>query len=364
MNQIKAAVMYEYNQPVVVEEMVLGEPKTGEVLIRMMASGVCHSDWHVVKGEWTDAPKPLVLGHEGAGIVQQIGPGVKKVKSGDHVILSWMPSCGLCEACQIGRPSVCYNFAEHVQRTALVTRTNENIPFMAGIGTMSSYSIVSEDVAIPIDKTMPFPQASLIGCGVMTGVGAAINTARVHPGSTVAVFGAGGVGLNVIQGAAISGATTIISVDLLENKLELAKKFGATHTVNSSNVDPVDAIKELTGGLGVHYGFEAIGLVPEPFVQTIHSVRRRGKAIWVGHAPLNTPVTIDAQDLMWEKTVIGSMYGSSRPHIDFPRLISLYQSGQLKLDELITRNFHIEDVNEAFKVLGEGKVARSVLTFD
>ena len=230
MNQIKAAVMYEYNQPVVVEEMVLGEPKTGEVLIRMMASGVCHSDWHVVKGEWTDAPKPLVLGHEGAGIVQQIGPGVKKVKPGDHVILSWMPSCGLCEACQIGRPSVCYNFAEHVQRTALVTRTNENIPFMAGIGTMSSYSIVSEDVAIPIDKTMPFPQASLIGCGVMTGVGAAINTARVHPGSTVAVFGAGGVGLNVIQGAAISGATTIISVDLLENKLELAKKFGATHT--------------------------------------------------------------------------------------------------------------------------------------
>ena len=229
---------------------------------------------------------------------------------------------------------------------------------------MSSHAIVTEEAAVPIDKTMPFPQASLVGCGVMTGVGAAINTAKVHPGSTVAVFGAGGVGLNVIQGAVIAGATTIISVDLLDNKLELAKQFGATHTVNSKDVDPVAAIKDLTGGLGVHYAFEAIGLVPEPFVQVIHSIRSRGLAVWVGHAPLETPVTIDARDLMWEKRVMGSMYGSARPHIDFGRLISLYKSGQLKLDELITRSFPIEEVNTAFKVLGEGKVARSVLTFD
>ncbi|MEG3595347.1 MAG: Zn-dependent alcohol dehydrogenase [Chloroflexota bacterium] len=363
MNRIKGAVLYEYNQPVVVEDMELGSPQNGEVLVKMMASGVCHSDWHVVKGEWSNIPTPVILGHEGAGIIEEIGPGVTTLQPGDHVILSWMPSCGLCEACQIGRPNVCYNPPAST-RTARTTSTNKDISFLSGLGTMSSHAIVTEEAAVSIDKTMPFPQASLVGCGVMTGVGAAINTAKVHPGSSVAVFGAGGVGLNVIQGAAIAGATTIISVDLLDNKLELAKQFGATHTVNSKDSDPVEAIKDLTGGLGVHYGFEAIGLVPEPFVQTIHAVRNRGLAVWVGHAPLETPVTIDARDIMWEKKIIGSMYGSGRPHIDFGRLISLYQSGQLKLDELITRSFNIDDVNTAFKVLGEGKVARSVLTFD
>jgi S-(hydroxymethyl)glutathione dehydrogenase/alcohol dehydrogenase len=363
MNRIKGAVLYEYNEPVIVEEMDLGSPGNGEVLVKMMASGVCHSDWHVVKGEWWDIPKPVILGHEGAGIVEEIGSGVTRLKPGDHVILSWMPSCGLCEACQIGRPNVCYT-QPRSNRTARTTGTNKDISFLSGLGTMASYTIVTEEAAVSIDKTMPFPQASLVGCGVMTGVGAAINTAKVHPGSSVAVFGAGGVGLNVIQGAAIAGATTIISIDLLDNKLQLAKQFGATHTINSKDIDPVEAIKDLTDGLGVHYAFEAIGLVSEPFVQTIHSVRNRGLAVWVGHAPLQTPVTIDARDLMWEKKVIGSMYGSARPHIDFGRLISLYQAGQLKLDELITRSFNIDDVNTAFKVLGEGKVARSVLTFD
>jgi len=363
MQSIKGAVLYEHNELVVVENMELGDPGPGEVLVEMKASGVCHSDWHVVKGEWWDIPIPVVLGHEGAGIVQSVGAGVTNVVPDDHVILSWMPSCGLCEACQIGRPNVCYKQPRSTA-TARVGHSGKDIPFLSGLGTMSSHAIVSEMSAVPIDKSMPFPQASLVGCGVTTGVGAAINTAQVQPGSTVAVFGAGGVGLSVIQGAVIAGATTIISVDLLDNKLEMAKQFGATHTVNAGDGDPVEAIKDLTGGLGVHYAFEAIGLVPEPFVQAIHATRSRGTTVWVGHAPLETAVTLDARDLMWEKTVIGSMYGSARPHIDFPRLIALYQSGKLKLDELITRSFPVEDVNEAFKVLGEGKVARSVLTFD
>ena len=363
MQEIKGAVLYEYNEPVAVEDMELGDPGGGEVLVEMKASGVCHSDWHVVKGEWWDIPTPVILGHEGAGVVKSVGAGVTNVSEGDHVILSWMPSCGLCEACQIGRPNVCH-VQPRSQSTAHVPRTEQDVPFLSGLGTMSSHAIVSEMSAVPIDKTMPFPQASLVGCGVTTGVGAAINTAQVQPGSTVAVFGAGGVGLSVIQGAAIAGATTIISVDLLDNKLEMAKQFGATHTVNAGQGDPVEAIRDLTGGLGVHYAFEAIGLVAEPFVQAIHATRSRGMAIWVGHAPLETSVTLDARDLMWEKTVIGSMYGSARPHIDFPRLIALYQSGKLKLDELITRSFPVEEVNEAFKVLGEGKVARSVLTFN
>jgi S-(hydroxymethyl)glutathione dehydrogenase/alcohol dehydrogenase len=196
---------------------------------------------------------------------------------------------------------------------------------------------------------------------VATGVGAVINTAKVWPGATVAVWGCGGVGLNCIQGAVIAGASQIIAVDMLDNKLALGKQFGATDTVNASREDVVERIKELTGGLGVHFAFEAIGLVEAPFVQSVMSTRKRGITTWVGHAPLNTPVTIDARALMQEKTIIASMYGSSRPQIDFPRYLKLYQNGQLKLDELVTRRFKLEEAEEAFRVLGAGEVARSVL---
>jgi S-(hydroxymethyl)glutathione dehydrogenase/alcohol dehydrogenase len=184
----------------------------------------------------------------------------------------------------------------------------------------------------------------------------------VEPAASVAVFGCGGVGLNCIQGARIAGAETIIAVDKLDNKLEMGKQFGATHTVNASNVDPVEAIRELTGGQGVHYAFEAIGLVPEPFLQSILCTRKRGVTVWVGHAPLNTPVTIDARTLMQEKTVIGSMYGSARPHIEFPRLLNLYKAGKLRLDELITRRYNLSQADDAFVALAKGEVARSVLT--
>ena len=208
---------------------------------------------------------------------------------------------------------------------------------------------------------MPLAQAALIGCGVMTGVGAAINTAQVSPGSSVAVFGCGGVGLNCIQGAALSGGEPIIAVDVLDNKLELGKQFGATHTVNASEVDPVEQIREITGGRGVHYAFEAIGLIGETFQQAILCTRSRGVTVFVGHAPENTPVEFDARMLMPEKMVIGSMYGTARPHVDFPRLVSLYKSGQLKLDELVTRTYPLEGINDAFEALAKGEVARSVL---
>ena len=359
---MKGAVLYEANTPLKVEQMDLDEPGPGEVMISMQASGVCHSDWHVVKGEWANVPLPSVLGHEGAGIVEAVGPEVTRVKQGDHVILSWMPSCGLCEMCQKGRVAVCENPPRGTAK-ARVRGSGAEIELLSGLGTFGSYSVVPQEAAIPIDHDMPFPQASLVGCGVMTGVGAAINTAQVQPGTSVAVFGCGGVGLNCIQGSRIAGATKIIAVDLLDNKLDLAREFGATHTVNASKTDAVEEIKSLTGGHGVHYAFEAIGLVEAPFVQAIKATRHRGITVWVGHAPLDTPVTIDARILMMEKTVIGSMYGSARPHIDFPRLIDLYRSGQLRLDELITRSFPVEEVNSAFDVLSKGEVARSVLTF-
>lgn len=360
---MKAAVLYEPNTKLVVEELDLDEPGQGEVLVKMVASGVCHSDWHIIKGEWDNHPLPSVLGHEGAGIVEAIGPGVANVKTGDHVILSWKASCGLCEMCQRGYPNLCDRSPAPSSRPR-VSGTGTAINQLAGLGTFGSYTVVPEVAAVPIDVDIPFPQAALVGCGVTTGVGAAINTAKVQPGTTVAVFGCGGVGLNCIQGSAIAGATTIIAVDLQDNKLDMAREFGATHTVNASREDPVERIVELTGGVGVHYAFEAIGLVDKPFVQSILCTRKRGLIVWVGHAPMNTPVTIDARALMSEKMVIGSMYGSARPHMEFPRLLSLYKAGKLKLDELITRRFSLEEVNRAFEVLGRGEVARSVLSFD
>jgi S-(hydroxymethyl)glutathione dehydrogenase/alcohol dehydrogenase len=360
---MKAAVLYEAQTPLVIEELDIGEPGPGQVMVKMMASGVCHSDWHVVKGEWTHLPLPIVLGHEGAGIVEATGPGVTNVMKGDHVVLAWRSQCGLCEMCQLGWPALCYN-SQVPKEKATVRSTGREINQMAGVGSFGSYQIIAEVAAIPIDKDIPFPQAALVGCGVTTGVGAAINTARVQPGTTAAVFGTGGVGLNVIQGCRIAGATTIIAVDLLDNKLDMAKEFGATHVVNAGKVDAVEAIKSLTDGLGVHYAFEAIGLVEKPFVQSILCTRHRGMSIWVGHAPHGTAVTIDARDLMMEKTVMGSMYGSGQPMVTFPRLFNLYKAGKLKLDELVSRTYPIEKVNDAFEALGKGEVARSTLSFD
>lgn len=359
---MKAAVLYQPKTPLKIEDVDLAEPGPGEVLVKMMASGVCHSDWHVIKGDWGMVPLPAILGHEGAGIVEAVGAQVKGVKKGDHVILSWKTSCGLCEACQQGWPQVCERSPMPSSKPTL-RGTGKKVSPMASLGTFGEYAVVPEVAAIPIDKDIPFAQAALVGCGVTTGVGAAINTAKVQPGSTCAVFGAGGVGLNVIQGCRIAGATQIIAVDLLDNKLAMAKEFGATHTVNAGQGDPVAKIRELTGGAGVHYAFEAIGVASGPFLQSILCTRRRGLTVWVGHAPVNTPVTIDARALFVEKMVMGSLYGSARPHVDFPRLLRLYKSGQLRIDELITRRMHLDDVNSAFDLLAQGKVARSVLTF-
>ena len=360
---MRAAVLYEYNTPLKIQDLELDEPGSGEVLVKMMASGVCHSDWHIVKGDWGHIPLPTVLGHEGAGLVEAVGPNVTAIAPGDHVILSWRPECGKCEMCQTGRPNVCENPLRPESRPR-VAQTGDEINQMAGLGTFGSYSVVVESAAVPIDRDVPFPQAALVGCGVTTGVGAVINTARVQPGTTVAVFGCGGVGLNCIQGAEIAGATTIIAVDMLDNKLDLAKEFGATHTVNASSDDPVERIRGLTGGKGVHYAFEAIGLSEGPFVQSVECTRSRGVTVWVGHAPDSLSVTIDAKALKMEKTIIGSLYGSARPRIDFPRLLNLYRAGKLRLDELVTREFALEDADAAFEVLAQGGVARSVLTFD
>ena len=360
---MRGAVLYEPNTALVIEEFDL--PPTGphHVRVGLVASGVCHSDWHIVKGEWPHVPIPTILGHEGAGVVEEVGAEVTVVAVGDHVVLSWKRNCGQCEMCQRGYPNLCDDVPD--ERTFPTLRGSaRSMRKLLGLGTFSTATVVPQDVVIPIDPDVPLQQAALIGCGVMTGVGAVLNTARVEAGASVAVFGCGGVGLNCIQGAALAGAQPIIAVDLRANKLDMARLFGATHTVDASEFDPVERIRELTGGAGAHYAFEAIGLTGEPFRQSIECTRKRGVTVFVGHAPHSTPVDFDARMLMPEKMVIGSMYGTCRPRVDVPRLIGLYQAGKLKLDELITRRIGLDGVNEAFAAIRGGDVVRSVIVFE
>ena len=358
---MKAAVLYELKTPLKIENFDLPETGPDQVRVRLVASGVCHSDWHVIKGDWPHVPIPTILGHEGAGIVEDLGTQVSGIREGDHVILTWKRSCGRCEMCQRGFPNLC-DLPPNTQGLPRFQGSDQTMDKLVGLGTFSTHTVVPQDSIIPIDEDVPLEQAALVGCGVMTGVGAVINTAQVQPGSSVAIFGCGGVGLNCIQGAVLAGAEPIIAVDIRDNKLEMAKEFGATHTVNASQEDPVARIQEISGGPGVHYAFEAIGLTGEPFLQSIQCTRKRGVTVFVGHAPHNTPVEMDARMLMHEKSIIGSYYGTAHPHVDFPRLIRLYRAGKLKLDELVSRVYPLEGVNDAFDALAKGEVARSVLS--
>ena len=359
---MKGAVLYEINKPLKIEEFEMPQTRPDMIRVGLRAAGVCHSDYHVVKGDWPHHAIPSILGHEGAGVVEEVGSAVSGISEGDHVILSWKRQCGHCEMCQKGFPNLCdlppYEFG--LPRT----KSGEKMNRFVGIGTFSTSTLVLKDAIVRIDKDFPFAQAALIGCGVMTGVGAVINTAKVEPGSSVAIFGCGGVGLNCIQGAVLASAEPIIAVDIRDNKLEMARQFGATHTVNSAREDPVERIKEISDGQGAHYAFEAIGLTGEPFLQSIECTRKRGVTVFVGHAPDNTPLDMDARILLYEKSIIGCYYGSARTHVDFHRLIALYRAGKLRLDELVSRTYPLEGVNEAFDALANGEVARSVLTME
>lgn len=358
--KIKAAVLYEANSPLVVEEVELRGPGPGEVLVRLAASGVCHSDYHVVKGDWT-YDLPIILGHEGAGIVEQLGEGVTAVDPGDRVVLSWMPNCGQCTYCITGRPNLCDNPPDVAQASGM-WKGDLRLNLLAHVASFAEYTVVPESGAIPIREDMPLDRASLLGCGVMTGVGAAINTARVRPGSTVAVFGCGGVGLNVIQGAALAGAGRIIAVDVQDHKLEFARRFGATDGTNASEQDPVEAIKGLTGGEGADYAFEAIG-IPLVMEQAFTSVRRGGMAVIVGMPPHGERMCFSASLLYGERVLTGSLYGSGNLQVDIPRLVDLYLRGKLDLDTLVARRYALEEVNDAFAAMGSGEVGRGVIVY-
>ncbi|HSB71736.1 MAG TPA: Zn-dependent alcohol dehydrogenase [Candidatus Methylomirabilis sp.] len=364
----KAAVLFEARQKLMIEQVDVSEPRAGEVLVRMAAGGVCHSDLHVMKGDLA-APLPAILGHEGSGMVAEVGPGVKDVQPGDHVIPLWRLSCGECEYCTGGRPALCTAGIE-IRKTGSLPGggtgfklNGKEIKRFGGVSTFSEYSVIPEKALLKIPEDFPLDRAALLGCAVITGFGAVVNAAQVRPGSLVAVFGAGGVGLNVIQTAALAGAGMIVAVDLRDNKLEFARQFGATHTVNASRGNPVEQVRAVTGGRGVDYAFEVVGL-PATMRQAFDVLARRGVAVIVGIGPTAAEVSIPVIPLAWEDRVLmGSLYGSARPRIDILRLIDLYRAGKLKLDELLTRSYPIEQINDAYAALERGEVARSVVTF-
>ena len=361
---MKAVVAQELNK-LSVEEVTLDDPKAGEVLVKIGATGVCHSDLSVLNGT-IPMPLPMVLGHEGAGIVDKIGEGVTNVVVGDHVVLSFVPSCGQCYFCQRSEFHFCAAGAPDGNMLDGTTRVHlggKDLHTMQYLGCMAEYSVVPSISVVRIDKDLPFEQAALVGCGVMTGVGAAIKTAQVTPGSSVAVFGCGGVGLSTIQGARLAGAGTIIAVDLNEDKLALAKEFGATHTVDASS-DPVGPVREITNGIGVDFAFEVIG-ISAVMVQAYAATRRGGTVCIVGLGKLTDVVPMNAMLISVEgKKTIGSFYGNANFRVDMPMLLDLYKGGKLDLDRMVTRTYKIDEAPQAFADLESGINARGVIVYD
>jgi len=370
----KAAVLYEMqkptpyaeSQPLCLEEIELEGPGAGEVLVEIAAAGLCHSDLSVIDGS---RPRvlPMVMGHEASGIVREVGAGVHDLKPDDHVVFSFVPGCGHCVPCAIGRPALCENGAKaNVAGTLLSggrrfkNSAGQELNHHLGVSAFSQYTVAAQESLVKIDTALPLEKAALFGCAVMTGVGAVVNTAKVEPGTSVAVFGLGGVGLSVVMGARAAGAWPIVAVDMLENKLKLARQIGATHTVNASTGDAAQAVKDMTGG-GAHYVFEAVGN-ERVLAQAYAATRRGGKTITIGLPHPSKQFTISAVSLVAEeRTVLGSYMGSAVPKRDIPRFISLYQAGLLSVDLLHTKTIQLEEINPAFDALAHGEAVRQVI---
>jgi S-(hydroxymethyl)glutathione dehydrogenase / alcohol dehydrogenase len=364
---MRAAILYEPNTPMRIEDVSLDGPRDDEVLVRVRATGACHSDYHVIDGSWNgpNYPLPVILGHEAAGVVEKAGAHVRDLEAGDPVILSFSPNCGRCRMCTIGSPHLCSTMRSSPGTFPDGSRRHRKgemdiNAFGRGMSSFAEYAVVHHSAAVKITPEMPMQAAALIGCAVMTGVGAVLNTAKVEPGATVAVFATGGVGLSVVQGAVLANASKIIAVDLLDNKLDYASTVGATHTINSRKQDPLETIRDLTDGVGVDYAFDAIG---DAKVSRLcyDAVRRGGTAVVVGMAPTGSEIPIPSTIAGEEKTLKGCFYGSSRPRVDFPRLVDFYLRGVLQLDRMITRTYRLEDINAAFDALAHGENARGLI---
>tara|TARA_Y100000031_G_scaffold122050_1_gene136772 strand:+ start:15606 stop:16685 length:1080 start_codon:yes stop_codon:yes gene_type:complete len=359
---MKAAVLRGIREQQI-EEIEIDSPTSKEVVVKVSAAGVCHSDLHFYNGTWP-AGFPMVLGHESAGIVEAVGKDVTYVKPGDHVITCLSTFCGHCEDCITGRMVLCQE--PEVNRASSepprLHKGDEYLRQFARLGSYAEYMLIHEHSLVKIRDDMPLDRAALIGCGVMTGAGAVLNTAAIKPGSTVAVIGCGGVGLSCVNGALIGGASRIIAVDMLESKLKLAREFGATDVVNASETDAVQAVQEMTGG-GVHYSFEAIGL-KSAAEQAWGMLRRGGTATVIGMIAPGETVNLPGPDFLGEKCIQGSSMGSNHFRVDMPRYVEFYLQGRLHLDQMISQRIKLDQINDAMDILETGDIARSVIVFD
>jgi S-(hydroxymethyl)glutathione dehydrogenase/alcohol dehydrogenase len=362
---MKAAVFRKVHAPLTIEDVDVDKPWGREVLVRTVATGVCHSDLHIVDGLGRYAlDKPFVLGHEGAGVVEAVGAEVTTVRPGDHVVACLSGFCGSCEQCLSGHPNLCVGgiVTRPDSAVARLSQGGEMFRQFAGIGSYAEQMLLHENSVVKIDRELPLDRAALVGCGVLTGVGAALRTSGLEAGQTVAVFGCGGVGLSIVQGARIGGASRIIGVDMFDGKLEMAKRVGATDVVNSAKDDPVKAIRSLTRGAGVDHAFEAVGnttLVR----QAIESLAIRGTATIVGVLPPDAMIEFPWMAIRPECKVQTSRMGSNRFRTDIPRYLDFYRQGRLLLDEMVTRRGRLDEINDAFRAMKAGEVARTVLTF-
>ena len=357
---MRAAIFVGQGRPLSLEDVTPAAPGPGDVVVEIGASGVCHSDLSVVNG-YLSLPPPMVLGHEGAGRVVEVGREVTKVKKGDRVIASFVPACGTCWHCEHENSNLC-SFESRTMTTRRGSRPDGS-PYTAftGLGTFAEAMTASEHSVVRIDSDLPDEQLALIGCGVTTGVGAALNTARVVPGSTVAVVGCGGVGQAVIQGARIAGASLIIAVDTVALKRDQARRFGATDLVDPKAGDAVRQVKDLTGGRGADYAFEVVGL-PETILQAYAMARKGGAVVVVGMSRVDAQVTFPAFQLFYdEKRILGSKYGSAQVRRDFQRFVGLIETGRLDIGAMVSRRIRIDDVNDAFRAMEAGEVIRSVV---
>jgi Zn-dependent alcohol dehydrogenase len=355
---MKAAVLRAPGRAVTIAEVRVKDPGPGEVRIAIKAAGLCHSDLSVIDGS-IPYPTPVVLGHEGAGLVDAVGPGVTAVKEGDAVILSTLAHCGRCVACEVGRPTECRN-APNPKDTRPFTLAGEPAYQFANASAFVSQTVVREQCAIAIDPRVPFDRAALIGCGIMTGVGAVLNRARVETGASMAVFGLGGIGLSCVQGGVLAGAARIIAVDVVPTKLELARQLGATHVLDASKDDPIAAIRDLTHG-GADYTFEAVGNL-DVIRQALDALGAGGALTIVGVPKIGSRLDFVVHALYQNKAILGCRYGTARPRRDFPMLADLYLAGRLKIDELITRRYALDEFATALDDLRAGRLARGVFS--
>ena len=365
--EFQAAVLHEVGRPLSIETIEIAEVKPTDVVVRLYASGLCHTDLEVMQGS-LNYPLPIVLGHEGAGIVERVGADVTVVAPGDHVVCSWNPSCGHCFYCDRGQPILCEPFSRYQPQGRLLDGTSRlrlnggPLHHFSMVCSHAQYCVVPQTGAVKVPDEIPFDRACLIGCGVMTGVGAALRFAKVAAGASVAVLGCGAVGLNAVQGAALARAEPVIAIDVDAAKLQMAQAFGATHAVDASDGEAVAAVRELTQGRGADYVIEAAGN-EKAFQLAVEVARPGAEIVLLGKTNVDANVSFRWGTLMGEKRITRSSYGGGRPRLDFPYLAQLYLDGALKLDELITRRIRLDQINEGFADMEKSAVVRAVIEF-